>query len=331
MPLSQVSDDLIHVPEANPGWRESYYFDFYDAAAGIGMWHSVGKRPHKGHSGYALGIWGSHTLAGIGRNHFSQHTEQHVVGGMRYECIAPLRQWRTTFEGDLGQATPQLRLDVRSLLPEGQAEMPRVPVKFDLTFTGITPAYTYQDLPVWKPLFSGHLDQIGRTTGTLSIGDRTWTIAGLGGRDRSWGTRDWAYPRLWRYVDLAGDGFHLMVWYTEADRGLTMVDGFVQDGPDFMEIVGYTETVQTDAAPGKPIPRSIAFDVSTQGGRSYRVTGEVLQIMPVVFVKQQGGTPVTSWNDRALVRFRLSDGKTAYGNIEFGERVASGADEETGR
>ena len=209
MPLSQISDDLIHVPEANSGWRESYYFDFYDPVLGIGMWHSVGKRPHKGHSGYALGAWGLHTLAGIGRDHFSEHTEQHLVGGMRYECIEPLKQWRTTFNGDLGMPTPQRRLDVRSLLPEGQVEMPRVPVQFDLTFTGISPAYTYRDLPVWKPLFSGHLDQLGRTTGTLTIGDQTYAIDGVGGRDRSWGTRDWAYPRMWRFIDLVGDGFNL--------------------------------------------------------------------------------------------------------------------------
>ena len=66
MPISQISDELIHVPEVNSGWRESYYFDFYDPVLGIGMWHSVGKRPHKGHSCYALGAWGLHTLAGIG-------------------------------------------------------------------------------------------------------------------------------------------------------------------------------------------------------------------------------------------------------------------------
>jgi len=325
MPLSQVSDELIHEPAANPGWRESYYFDFYDPALGIGMWHSVGKRPHKGHSGYALGAWGLHTLAGIGRDHFSEHKEEHIVAGMRYECVEPLKQWRTTFEGDLGIPAPQLRLDVRSLLPEGQAEMQRVPVKFDLLFTGISPAYTYKDLPVWKPLFSGHLDQIGRTTGSLVIGDKTYQINGVGGRDRSWGTRDWAYPRMWRFIDLASDEFNLMLWYTEADPGLTMVDGFVQQGGDFLEVVGYKETLRTEAAAGKPIPRSVSFEVQTREGRTFNIEGEVMQIMPVVFVKQQNGAPVTSWNDRALVRYRLPNGVSAWGNIEFGERVASAA------
>jgi hypothetical protein len=325
MPQSQISDDLIHLPAANPGWRESYYFDFYDPVLGIGMWHSVGKRPYKGHSGYALGAWGSHTLAGIGRDHFSQHTEEHRVGGMHYECIEPLKKWRTTFDGELGIPLLQPRLDVRCMLPEGQAEMQRVPVRFDLTFTGISPAYTYKDLPVWKPLFSGHLDQVGRTTGTLTIADTTYEIDAVGGRDRSWGTRDWAYPRMWRFISVAGDGFNLMLWYTEADHGVSMVDGFVQEGGDFLEVVGYQETVQTDPAPGKAIPRSLNFEALTVDGRSFRVDGEVLQVMPVVFEKQQDGKPVTSWNDRALVRYRLPNGSSAYGNIEFGERILSGA------
>jgi len=323
MPLSQVSDDLVHQPEANSGWRESYYFDFYDPALGIGMWHSVGKRPHKGHSGYALGIWGSELLTGIGRDHFAEHDENHVVAGMRYECMTPLKQWRTSFSGDLGRPQPQMRLDVRSLLPEGQAEMTRVPVAFDIIFTGITPAYTYRDLPHWKPLFSGHLDQLCKTTGTLSIGDKHYEVNGIGGRDRSWGTRNWAYPKMWRFIDVAADGFNLMLWYTEADGGLTMVDGFVQQGADLSPVVAYKESVETIAAAGKAMPKSLSFEASTENGKTVRVEGEVMQIMPVVFEKKQNGVPVTSWNDRALVRFRLPGGRTAYGNIEFGERVGT--------
>ena len=207
--------------------------------------------------------------------------------------------------------------------------MSRVPVRYDLIFTGVSPAYVYHDRPEWKPLFSGHLDQACTTTGSLTIGHQSYSINGLGARDRSWGTRDWAYPRMWRYVTLVSNGFSLMVWYTEADHGIILVDGFVQDGEDFTPVVSYREAVQTIAAQGKPIPRSLSFEVTTETGQTYRVEGEVLQVMPVVFSKSKDGAPLVSWNDRALLRYRLSDGGIAYGNIEFGERVATEADLET--
>lgn len=321
MPKAIAADDLVKKPLPDPGWRESYYFDFYDERIGLGMWHSIGKKPFKGYSGFTIGMFGLETLVGVGRDRFSQHTEDHLVEGLRYECLVPLEKWRLSFQGELRRPEKQFRLDPAVFQSGGGQDLPKVPVSFDLTFTGTVPAYRYHDRPEWGPLFTGHLDQTGRTTGVVTIGDKKCDVDGLGARDRSWGTRDWAWPRKWRYIELPSPDLNVMLWYAEGAGGVKLIDGFLDDGRGCGTITDYVEVLDTEPSALKPIPKSFRFTVKTSDNRSVTVSGEVLQVMPVVFSKEQDGRMVHSWNDRSMVRYRLPNGKTAYGEIEFSERV----------
>lgn len=321
MPLAEPKDDLIHEPAPHGGWRESYYFDIFDEKLGLGMWHSIGKKPYKGYSGFTLGIWGQELLCGVGRDRVAEHTELHRCEGLAYECLEPLKKWRITYKGHLMRPEKRFRLDPKALLPDDNDGVLRVPVEFDLIFIGTSPTYRYEDNPLWRKLFDGHLDQTGRTTGTLTIGEKTYTVDGLGARDRSWGTRDWLWPRRWRFVHVPTEGMNMVLWYAEGDDGTTVLDGFLEEGGRLSNIVHYSEQVQYRSDPEKPVPTAFEILIGTADGRRRKLEGDVLQIMPVVFSKELAGKRVFSWNDRSLVRYRLPDGTTAYGNIEFAERV----------
>jgi hypothetical protein len=194
-------------------------------------------------------------------------------------------------------------------------------VSFDLVFTGTVPAYRYHERPEWNSLFTGHLDQTGHTTGTVTIAGKAYQVSGLGARDRSWGTRDWNWPRKWRYVELPSPGLNLMFWYAEGDGGVKIIDGFLDDGTECSTIVDYQEELSVEPSNPKPIPKSFKITVKAANNRVVTVSGEVLRIMPVVFSKEQDGKVVHSWNDRSLVRYRLPGGQTAYGEIEFAGRI----------
>jgi len=321
MPKAVPADDLVKVPSPHPGWRESYYFDFYDERLELGMWHSIGKKPFKGYSGFTMGVWGPDTLVGVGRDRFTAHTEEHIVEGLRYECIVPNVKWHLTFTGELGRPAEQFRIDPAAFQPVGNKILSRVPVSFDLVFTGTVPAYRYHERPEWNSLFSGHLDQTGHTTGTVTIAGKAYQVSGLGARDRSWGTRDWNWPRKWRYVELPSPGLNLMFWYAEGDGGVKIIDGFLDDGTECSTIVDYQEELSVEPSNPKPIPKSFKITVKAANNRVVTVSGEVLRIMPVVFSKEQDGKVVHSWNDRSLVRYRLPGGQTAYGEIEFAGRI----------
>lgn len=321
MPTAVPADDLVHKPEPHGGWRESYAFEFYDERNGLGMWHSIGKKPFKGYSGFTVGIWGSDLLTAVGRDRFKLHTEEHKVEGLRYQCITPLEKWHLTFEGEMIRHPRSLRLDPGALSPGDHAGLERVAVQFDLTYLGNVPVYRYHEREAWSPIFTGHLDGTGRTQGTLTIGGRRYEIDGWGIRDRSWGTRDWTWPLLWRFAGVATPDFNMVFWYAEAEGGLKTADGFVQIGEERAEVVEYWEDVQTDPHPEKPQPRSFSFSVRLSNGKVVPISGEIMQSMPVIFSKKKEGRIVRSWNDRSLVRFQLPNGKEAYGSVEFAQRV----------
>lgn len=321
MPKAVPADDLVKTPAPDPGWRESYYFDFYDQRNDIGLWHSIGKKPFKGYSGFTMGTWGREVLVGLGRDRFAKHDEEHLVDGLRYECLVPNEKWRLTYKGELARPEKRFRLDPAVFLPEGFRDLPRVPVTFDLTFTGTVPAYRYHERAEWAPLFTGHLDQTGRTTGEVTIAGTTYRVDGLGIRDRSWGSRDWNWPRTWRYIELASPGLNLMLWKAEGGEGVRLIDGFLDDGSGPVTVIEYREELSVERSGLKPIPKTFEFTVKTADGRTVTVAGEVLLVMPVVFSKERDGRLVHSWNDRSVVRYRLPGGKTAHGMIEFSERV----------
>lgn len=323
MPIATPADDLIHAPEPHAGWRESYAFEFYDERTGLGMWNSIGKKPFKGYSGCTVGIWGADLLTTVGRDRFKGHTEDHLVQGLRYHCLRPLEEWKLTFEGEMIRHPHALRLDTSALSPGDHAGLQRVAVSFDLTCTANVPAYRYHERKEWSPIFTGHLDATGRTRGTLVIDGRRHEIDGWGIRDRSWGTRDWTWPLLWRFAGVATPDFNMVFWHAKADGGLETTDGFVQIGEERAEVVGYSEELQTDPHPEKPQPRAFALSLHLSNGKTVTLSGEVLQSMPVVFAKGHGETAVRSWNDRSLVQFRLPDGSSAHGSVEFAQRITA--------
>jgi hypothetical protein len=322
MPFAVQKDDLIHKPEKNKDWRESYYFDFYDEKQGFGIWSSIGKKPYKGYSGFTIGIWGGEKVyCGVGRDRFKEYNEEHIVEGLQYECIIPNEKWRITFDGKLSEIDKELRISPDVFSPLRKDNFPQVPVEFDLIFTNTSPCYQYYGNDDWKNLFTGHLDQTGRTTGTIKINNKSYQIDGLGARDRSWGIRNWVWPMKWRYVHLPSDEMNIMLWYAKGENGNVIIDGFYQDESNFESIIDFSEELISDYVDPKPITTSFKIHLKTSKERNITLKGTILQITPVVFSKEENGQMVKSWNDRSLVRYELPSGKIAYGNIEFSERL----------
>src|SRR3546814_5597958 len=67
------------------------------------------------------------------------------------------------------------------------------------------------------------IEQSGRITGTLRIGDRVIDIRTMGHRDHSWGTRDWGALHFYRWLQSqAGEDMSVHFWefYALGERQL---------------------------------------------------------------------------------------------------------------
>ncbi|MBN9109158.1 MAG: hypothetical protein J0I34_10265 [Pseudonocardia sp.] len=326
LPADVAQHDLVHPAGDDRRWRESYYFSFYDTRHGIGGFSSIGRRVATGHSGSVNVLWGPdrHSLVASEWDSFDKLENHTHVAGMTYSSQQPFGDWRLEFDGKLNDGGDGVECDHAALGPVAKSAADSVDVSYDLTFTPTHPPYVYREDSRWSELFTGHVDEVGLVTGTITIDGTTIEIDGRGGKDHSWGVRNWFAPDDWRWIDLVSDtGPEVAMW--RADLGGWIGDGAVFTDPaagDERAIVGYTETVRTAPrpdVPGKPIPTGLSAEITTGSG-VHQLEGTVVRVLPVLFDRRSDGTLQRSWNDRSLLSTKV-DGHPGWANVEFAGRV----------
>ena len=316
------SDDGLHVPDKDRRWRESFYFSFFDERHGIGGFTSIGRRPESGHVGSINVLWGPDrtTLVAAELGDSVGHALPYEVLGLTYDSAAQFGDWSLRFAGPMNDGGSQVLCE-ESAIGSALGNADAVPVTFDLTFRPSTPAYIYTDNDAWKDLFTGHIDEIGTVTGTITIDGQTIEIDGHGGKDHSWGVRDWYKPQGWRWVDLvSADGPEFAMWRATFDGTEWVEDGAVFDGGRTIPITGYSETIEVTDRARKPLPVSWTMRATTSEG-ALEVVGDVVRIAPITFSQTRDGLTRTSWNDRALVRCELDGTSSGWANVEFSQRL----------
>jgi hypothetical protein len=314
--------DRVHEPEDNRRWRESYYFSFFDARHGIGGFSSIGKRPKSGHSGSINVLWGPdmHTLVASEFDSFEEHNDEFAAGGLTYSSDAPYGSWRLAFAGELNDGGGGVECDHAALGPTGRSAAPKVNVGYELTFTPGGPPYIYPHRPEWRDLFTGHVDEIGAVEGRLTIGERSYDISGRAAKDHSWGVRDWFKPKAWRWIDVVAvpPEPEFALWRASFDGQTWVEDGAIYRDGGVLPVARYSEQVETQPRPRKPIPSKISFEAES-GDTRVRADGRILRVVPIFFSREEGDERVVSWNDRTLVECSLGSGAPGWANVEFEE------------
>lgn len=319
MPTPEPREDRVHRPRDEHGWRESYYFSFFDERHGLGGFSSIGRRPASGHTGSINVLWGPDrpTLAATEYDHADRHDDEHLVKGLRYRCAEPLGPWALTFAGQLNDGGSSVEVDRAALAPAERATVDRTDVRYSLTFSPEVPAYLYEEAKHWRRLFDGHVDEVGRVTGTIEIDGETFAIDARGAKDHSWGVRDWYGVQAWRWMDVVSrDGLEAAFWRGSFDDVQWFGDGAIYGDGTTTPIDAYEEAIETVPRERKEQPERVRIELGA-GDRSLSLTGDVVRIVPILFSRERDGTRDVSWNDRALVRCTDAAGATAWANVEF--------------
>lgn len=102
----------------------------------------------------------------------------------------------------------------------------------DLNFEASHPPYSYghDERGCMAYVAADRIEQSGRATGTLKLGDRVIEFDTTGHRDHSWGTRDWHVFQHYKWVQAqAGKDVSVHFWIVEA-LGRTELRGYVYKG-----------------------------------------------------------------------------------------------------
>jgi hypothetical protein len=312
MPVLDDSHDFAHPVEGDTAWSESYYFNAYDPDCDAGLFTRIGVRPNEGTMDVGLSVWlPDNKLALVhGVREQREMTDSDLeVKGVRYERLAPMKEWRITAAadafvldlggGDASSTRLALELTFHALIP---------PVGADGQGTAKQGASAATAASVGK----GHLEQAGRWTGTIGFDDRSVTLGpdARGNRDKSWGPRRWGGPTMWRWFSInVGDDVHFggIRIGTEAGdlhRGWVWRDGEATSIKEW--------DVRTEVADDGLTHRVTHARATDKRGRTHELRADILRVW---------GLPQERDGRRTIVNEGLArwtyEGRTGYGISEY--------------
>lgn len=322
-----VRDDLPHRPGASPSWRESVYFEFVDDDAGVWAYQYIGERPNRDRAGLAMGVVlgaGGRTgtdlrVAGrLEHDRVDRDEASHRCAGLELTTVEPMRHHRIAYEGPVVGpsvvAASGRRLDPAAMRPGAARTHASASARLDLAWEATTPFHTFPT-DLLTPWFAGHLQQMGRCRGRLTVGEMTVDVDGPAFRDRSWGERDWF--GIDRYVFVYAPFPDASVAATATRHGgADEVRGWVSGGAGGLaHVAGWDEEVSEEPGRGKPLPRELRLEIADDAGGRHRFEAEILAAVPSVFEGRGDRAGQLAWVDRCLARFHR-DGRSALGVVE---------------
>jgi len=238
--------------------------------------------------------------------------------------IEPGQRLRTTYTGSVVELRePEQMADPSSAFKSN----PHREIALDLVHEAVGPMYGHKaEGPVRDPdkeFARAHYEQHMRATGTLRIGDETFSIDGLGLRDHSWGPRYWQAIDAYRWLTCNfGPDFGFMGSRIARRAGGGLRGGFVWDGTDLHHC--HDLRLHTAWTDGARYHREIQADL-VAADRTWSVRGTVLSLIPLRNRRpDESGQLLTTRISEGLTRWTLEDGRVGYGLSEYLDQLVDG-------
>jgi hypothetical protein len=315
-------DDLWHRAEADRRWRESYYFDFADEDGGVAGFTSIGWRPGRAVLGATTVVFAPHaTLVARGERPTTSDFPTLEVGGLAYRRMGDaLGHWHLAYDGlfevvaDPGTRAPTG--PVATAVEPGRLEVEFAPTALPVTSSG----------PGFAPAFTWHLEQPGRTVGSVALDAGGLRLDGRGERDRSLGPRDWVHFDWWLYLAGHVDELTVNTWTLGRPDGSVVGTGWVQrvgSDPEPLARWSFGPESRLDVGRGGWVPEVLAFSFEGPGA-SVAGTVESTRLVPLDFSTRAGSGTL----HRGVGRLAVG-GREGWGQVEYQQRTTAPGPPET--
>ena len=325
-----TDDEGVHTPGGENNWNESRYIDFWDSDRRVGGWFRIGLRPNAryaemsacaflpdGRAAYAFGrpeIDGNGLAVGDERGH------------QTWEIIEP---WRTTRVGFTGPMSvfddPWVLTDPKTAFTTS----PKSDAVVDLTVTtdGLS-ATMGQDQDQHHMIFlpgqaDFHYQHLCRVQGTIELGGDTFAVDGRGGKDHSWGPRNWHAKIFLRWVICAIDDDNGFMLVRSVGPTTERRSGFMWIDREFRVVDGFDMVNQYAGPPWHQLERA-EFTVRA------RDTEWVATGTPQNYLPARHRRPGADGEDAILrlvkmpTEWTFADGRTATGHLEYHDLLRDG-------
>lgn len=327
-------DEYCHEPEDAVNYNESMYFNIYDGDQKVGGWFRIGNRVNEHYAEMTTCLY-----LPDGRIAFTYakpeitHNKEMNAGGLKIEVVEPFKKLNVTYEGKvLLMDTPH---DMAGPAKAFKSH-PRVPAKVDLQYRGVSPMYGGETvnedgsplvLDSEKSFARAHYEQHMAATGTITVGDETWTISGFGLRDKSWGPRHWQSIYWYRWLPMAfGEDFGMMVSIIGNAEGQVRRSGMVLEDGKYHMITDATIESEWD---DKWYQKTLKAWVKTENGKEYNIDGKVISLIPLRNRrKDPDGNQLNTRITEGMTQYTCKDGdgkvRVGYGLSEYLDQIVDG-------
>ena len=298
-----MDSDVMHPAGKDKEWNESFYFNFYDQANDLCAFMRIGLKPNLDErSMFCFLMMPDGSV--VGRKEQDIFGDGSLeVGSLRFHKVEAEKLWRMEFDGAMA------RMEEKGPVP--------VHVKFSLRFESLNDMFDYRECvdqegeALSKDVASEHLEQFGKATGTIKVGDESLEILGFGERDHSWGVRDWNAPKMWIWITAQFSrslAFNVTKLFVEEGE---VVAGFFHMNGKSIPLV--KADIRTTLDPDGT-PRSLAMCLVDKEGGKHKVTAEILREVLMPFPGRDGKTMSVMHETLAEYTFNC---QTGYGIAEY--------------
>lgn len=327
------SDEYMHALGPEPNFNESMYVNCFDADQQIGGWFRLGNRANEGYAEMTVCLYLPDARVGFmfARPKIS-HNDAFDAGGLTWTMVQPFEELRVDYTGRVVLLDEPLQMaDPKQAFTTN----PHVDCEVHLTFRGLGRESMFggePDTPHEAPgeeFAKGHYEQLVQGSGHVIVGDRTWSIAGSGLRDHSWGPRYWQAPWYYRWLTASfGPDFGFMASRVARRDGPGTRGGFVwEDGR--LHLCDHTEVRTRYLGPDSYHHEVDGLLRSSRSDREWRFTGEVTHLIPLRNRRQSpDGDWLTTRISEGMTRWTMSSGpnpgRVGYGLSEYLDQIIDG-------
>jgi len=323
--LTEV-DEGTHDVGSDPSWNESRYVDFWDSSRRIGGWLRIGMRPNEGRAEVTACVYLPHGRTAFAFRRAPIDGNGLSAGGQSWEVVEPFERNRVRFDGDAMLLTdPWLLTDPAAA--RASSRVAPCSLELDVTSRGLAGVMGADQDDIGRIFLPGqadlHYQHLAWTTGQVRVGDTTYEVDGAGGRDHSWGARNWLakiYLRWHTCVLEDGTGFMLMraVGPTKQTRS-----GHVWSDGRFHLVDDFSMRNHYDEGPYYAL-RHVELTIRA-AGRVWTATGTPATWLPLRHrhTEADGSTQLLRIV-KSPTDWVWGDGRVGAGAVEYHDRMESG-------
>lgn len=236
-------EEFFHQPGKQDAWSESYYADFVDDD--VQGYVRFGVYPNQSLVNLVVVFIEAGTLYSF-RDEEIDPASVHGLTVVRDDLRFSMRprtvgeKWVVEYDG------PVTRNERPDEMLEAGGET--VELSLEMTLDGRHEPFLDSEGEVEFPVPGDRYEQAVAIEGTATVADRSYSFAGPGERDHSWGPRRWAAGLEWVWASgsFDNDTAYNFVWVWQQGSDLEVVNGFWFDGEEVTPLI-HVDVVATPA------------------------------------------------------------------------------------